>query len=177
MNLLFVKLDYQLRKVEYFFALIAGMIALLVMLMVTLDVLFRNLFNTPIVAVYELVTYSFIGMIALGFPYVQAQNQNVVIEVATSSLPAKYKNVLDLIGTVIGLFVIGIIAWQTGISTISSFVGNEYSSGLIRIPIWPAKLVLSIGLTFLAIRLFLDFFLIATNSKNRKDESETTTIQ
>jgi len=165
-NHFLTKADNVIKKIEAGSALIAGLITMLIMFLMVLDIVLRNLFNISLISVYEFVTYSFVGVVALGFAYVQGQKNNVIVEIATQSFPNLYKNILDLIGNIIGLAVTGIIVWQNTQATIFSFIQKEYGNGLIQIPLWPAKLVLTVGLLLLGIRLLYNIFFIIFNVKS-----------
>lgn len=166
MHLFFSRLENQFKKVEYFLLLFSGVTLFFIMLLVTIDVIMRNLFSSPLVGVFELVSMILIGVIVFGFSYVQGQKEHIIIEVATNSLPPFYKNLLDLSGYAIGLLVVSIITWQSGLNVVSSFVNNEYTMGLLRIPLWPSKFVLALGMMTLTIRLLLDIGLLSTNLRS-----------
>jgi TRAP-type C4-dicarboxylate transport system permease small subunit len=134
----------------------AGLTIFFIMFLVTTDVIMRNVFNKPLVGVFEIVSMLLVGIIAFGFAYVQGENEHIVVEIATNSLPQVYKDILDFLSCLIGLVVVSIIAWNSLGSLQTSFLSKEFTMGLIRLPIWPSKLLLSVGLGVLAIRLFID---------------------
>ena len=104
----------------------------------------------------------------MGFSYVQSNNKNIVVEVATESLPSIYKKILDTVGYVIGVCVIGIVVWTAAHSTWNSFVAGDYSMGLISIPIWPSKLVLTLGVFLLFVRLTWNFVNLLASFRKRE---------
>jgi len=165
------KIESVFRKIENAFVLLAGLIAMCAMLLVVLDVAMRTIFNNSLVAITEIVTSLFVGIVALGFSYVQSNNKNIVVEVATESLPSAYKKILDIAGYVIGICVIGIVVWTVSSSTWNSFVAGDYSMGLISIPIWPTKLVLTLGVFLLLVRLIWDFINIIADFRKEEDEA------
>ncbi len=122
----------------------------------------RNVFNKPLVGVFEIVSMLLVGIIAFGFAYVQGENEHIVVEIATNSLPQFYKDILDFISCMIGLVVVSIIAWNSLGSLQTSYLSKEFTMGLIRLPIWPSKLLLSVGLGVLAIRLLIDSLYVLT---------------
>jgi|HigsolmetaAR203D_1030402.scaffolds.fasta_scaffold01682_9 TRAP-type C4-dicarboxylate transport system permease small subunit len=156
MHALFVKVDNYFRKVELFLLAISCISMFGVMVLVTIDVLLRNLFNRPIIGVFEIVSISLIGIIVFGFSYVQSTREHIIIEVFTQKLPMRYQNVLNVCGCLIGLFVFGILAWLSVDYTISSYQNREYTMGLLRIPLWPSKLLMAIGMVVFSVRLLLD---------------------
>ena len=91
MNHFLTRADHVIKNLEKGSALIAGLITMLVMFLMVIDIVLRNLFNVSLISVYEFVTYSFVGVVALGFAYVQGQKNNVIVEIATQSFPNLYK--------------------------------------------------------------------------------------
>lgn len=158
MNRLY-SIDKNLRKVEYALALLSGIITVILMLIVTLDVLLRNLFNKAFPGSYELVILLFLGIVFLAIPFVQSVKGHISIDIVTSSLPKFIQRTLDILALIASLAITVIIAWQTGIEFWKSFVSNDYTMGLVEYPIWPAKLSIAIGMGFLTLRLLIDFLL------------------
>lgn len=158
------KFEMMYQKFEYRLVLISGFMILFIMLLVTADVIGR-FFNKPLLAVYEIVIFMFIGLIVIGFSYVQGIKENIIIEIATESLPKLYRNILDLVGYIIGLIMVSLIFWRSVINTISSYSSKEISMGLIIIPLWPIKGIVAFGMGVLAIRLVLDILIMLFNIK------------
>lgn len=172
MHSIISKLDKQFNRIEYFLLLTSGATVLFIMFLVTFDVIMRNIFSKPLVGVFEIVSLLLIGVISFGFSYVQGKKEHILVEIATNKLPKTYKNILDLIGYIIGLFVIAILTWHSIGFVQSAFITKEYTMGLLRLPLWPSKLLLCIGLITLTIRLVIDVFYLVTNIKAVDNESE-----
>ncbi len=161
-------LEKRFKKLENIFLMLSGITVIFAMLLITVDVIMRNIFNKPITGVIEIMSVALIIIVALGFSYVQGVKENIIIEVATNKLSDFNKSLLDLAGYLIGLTVITIITWQCGLNAISSFVAKEHTMGLIKIPLWPSKWLLTIGMATLNIRLLLDFLLLLIDLSTRK---------
>jgi TRAP-type C4-dicarboxylate transport system permease small subunit len=156
------KIDKKFHKMEYYLLMCAGLTIFFIMFLVTTDVIMRNVFNKPLIGVFEIVSMLLVGIIAFGFAYVQGENEHIVVEIATNSWPQLYKDILDFISCMIGLVVVSIIAWNSLGSLQTSYLSKEFTMGLIRLPIWPSKLLLSVGLGVLAIRLLIDSLYVLT---------------
>ena len=165
MHALLVKVEKSFRKVELFLLAISCISMFGVMVLVTIDVLMRNLFNRPITGVFEIVSMSLIGIVIFGFSYVQSTKDHIIVEVFTQNLPRKYQNVLNFAGCLIGLMVFAVLAWQSVDYTISSYQSREYTMGLLRIPLWPSKMLMAVGMIVFAIRLLMDTLLMLTHRK------------
>lgn len=148
--------DKYLKKVEYFLAIIAGSFVLFLMGLITLDVITRYFFHSALPGTYELVKLMIVAIVFLGVPYVQSIKGNISIDILTTKFSERVQRNLDLMGCLIGIFIIGLITWQTGIEAWKSFVTQDYTMGLIHFPQWPSKLSVTVGMTLLLIRLCLD---------------------
>lgn len=167
--------DHYLRKLEYFLAIVAGIISILLMTLVTVDVILRNVLNMSIPGTFELVQLSFIGVVFLAIPYVQAIKGHINIDIATRGLPKSFQRGLDVMGCLIGLVVIVFITWQTGLEAWTSFVSGDYTMGIVQIPLWPSKLSIVLGMFFLSIRLSLDTLLYLFKLVEDSSEDSTDT--
>lgn len=171
----FEKIQQWIEKALLF---IGGLITLSLMFLITLDVILRKL-GSPIPGAFELVQIFTVGIVFLGVAYVQSVKGHIFIEVATDRLPLKVHRVLDFVGYLIGFVICSILAWQTGWSAWKAFVTKEYAMGVVNIPLWPAKLVIAVGMAMLTLRIFWDilYFLFPQlklkplEIKHREEES------
>ena len=140
---------------------IAGAIVMLMMVLITIDVVCRKL-SLSFSGVYETIQILTVAVVFLGISYVQKMKGHIFIEIATTKLPLKWQQILDCIGYLIGIFICGIITWQSLLVAWESVLIWEYAAGVVQIPIWPAKLIVAIGFLFMTLRLMLDlmFFFI-----------------
>jgi len=167
------RLEKLYAKVELALILIAGLIVMLMMIMVTADVLMRNLFNRPIEGVYELVTLLFVSAVFMGLSFVQFAKENVKIDAPTEKLPIAVKEILEWFGYLIGAVIAFIIFWKSGQEAYRSFVTQDYTYGSAKLLNWPSKTVAALGMLFLGIRLLLDMALTASKWMTRKSRPET----
>jgi TRAP-type C4-dicarboxylate transport system permease small subunit len=159
-----------LEKIEKVLAYIAGAFIIAMMLLVTLDVVLRNFFHSPIPGVYEIVGFLFVSAVGLGLPYVQAQRGNISINIASRLLPMKVQKLLVIIAYVLALFTVSILAWQNGKNALYSLSINEYTMGIVHFSFWPSKMILTLGLGLLAIRLLYDLISLFKSSEFIEEE-------
>jgi TRAP-type C4-dicarboxylate transport system permease small subunit len=128
------------------------------MMCVTLvDVLGRNLFNSPIVGSIEF-TETALGMtVFLGMGYVTADRSHITVDFITTTLPMKLRQILLVITGFISVVFIGFATWRMILQ-----VYDRYIEGLVttlwKIPMWPVTLVMTIGLALMFILLVLQLF-------------------
>lgn len=147
-----------LEKIELILLFVAGFFVLFSMLMVSVDVFLRNIFNSPIPGVYELVGFLFVSAVGLGLPFAQAQKENISINIVTKYFPIKVQKVLVTIAYFIAIISVAILFWESSKRALESFQMQDYTMGLVHFPLWPPRGLLAIGLFILLIRLVIDQF-------------------
>lgn len=111
------------------------------------DVLLRALAGTSLAGIVE---WSEVGLVALAFVSIaagQLRHDHVSADVVTDRLSPRAAAVLHGSGA---LLVGGILIWTVWSSAEvawSSYVDQEVRFGLIRVPLWPGRLAIVMGLT------------------------------
>ena len=109
------------------------------MLLTTVDVTCRYLFNNPISGAVELNEYLIVLITFLGLAYTQSVGGHVRTDIALSHLSPKLQNIIYLfvvLPIVIALF--SIITWKTAEGAYASWQEGEYRLGGIQwFPMWP----------------------------------------
>jgi TRAP-type transport system small permease protein len=132
---------------------VIGMLLLLpLMLMTTLDVLSRGLFNRPLVGVYELSSYLLAGFVLLGIAFTYQEGGHVRIELLISHLPRRVAAMLDALTTLLSLAVVTILIWQGWKLGISETAVSEQ----LRIPEVPFRLLVPLAGLTLWMAMFTD---------------------
>jgi TRAP-type transport system small permease protein len=161
MSVLLFKIDEKFKKVEYIMLIIAGFLVFISMFLIAFNIIARNLFNQPFAGTYEIVVNLFAALVSIGFSYVQGQKENIKVEIITDQLPEGFVKFIDIFGYLMGLFVIGVIAWQSGLHAWASFVHQDYSANsLLQLPTWPTKAFITLGTLMLSLRLLIDILII-----------------
>jgi TRAP-type C4-dicarboxylate transport system permease small subunit len=133
---------------------IAGAVFLIpLMLGTAADVIFRDLFNLPIMGVVESSGYLLAVFILLGLGYAEQVKAHVKVTIMTSRLSPRAQLVLRIITSLISLFIFSILAWQ------GLIVGIEERtvSDLLRIPQYPFRILVAVGAFFVCLELLIDF--------------------
>jgi TRAP-type C4-dicarboxylate transport system permease small subunit len=144
------------RKLEKALLLLGGGIAIILMLLMTVDVFLRKVFNSPIPGSFELSQLLIVGIVFLGLAYVQAEKGHIAVELATDWLPDRVKGFLNFFGYLVGLAVCTVLTWQSWLSAWEALVTGDYTMGIVNIPLWPAKILVPTGLGLLTLRIIWD---------------------
>jgi len=123
-----------LERLARFVALAGGLLLVGVMGMTVVSVLGRYLFNAPLPGDYE-ITELAIGIAAFAFfPYCHISNANIVVELFTGKMPARWKAALDAVHNITFAIVAGLIAWRLFIGGMHKFADGE-TTMFLGIPI------------------------------------------
>ncbi len=135
---------------------VSGFATLVIMLIVCVDVAGRFLFNAPLHSGVETSELLLVSLVFLGLASAQQQRQNFAIEVVSRHLPARAQRGLELLGYVVCLVIVVLLAWPSTVQAISSFERNEMGFGIVAFPVWPARILLALGLWLLSLQFAFD---------------------
>jgi len=134
-----------------------GMVLLFPMMLLTSsEVIGRAVWSQPIPGSLELSSYMLAAFILLGLAYTQQVKGHVRVTMFISRLPQRWGLLLDVITTLLSLFIIAVMAWQGWVVGIK----EQTVSDMLRIPQFPFRLLVSVGGLF----LFLEFYFELTDT-------------
>lgn len=124
------------------------------MLLGTVDVLGRYLFNSPVSGTYEIFGMLLPALVLLGLAYAQAERAHIRITLLISRLPSMVQRVLGIITTIIMMFMTVLIGWH-GMELSLRFKEMGKLIDTIQIPIYIPQLVVPIGAFILLLVLLV----------------------
>lgn len=134
--------------------LIAGVLAVILMIHVTLDAFARYLLNRTIGATLEIASlYYMVPLSLLPLAALVLRGELLSVEFLTSSLPRGLRAVLDMANQTLLAIVSGVLTWLSTLEAIDKTREGEVwesISGLI--PAWPSRwfLPIAFGLVFVS---------------------------
>jgi TRAP-type C4-dicarboxylate transport system permease small subunit len=134
-------------------AIISGTFVLIMMLMTTLDVICRYIFNSPIQGNYELQPLLLVGVVYLAVSSIQAKRSHISLDLFSSRLSKGNQYTFRLFGDLVFILFSAVICWQFAIATYSAWVAKDYFWGLVKFPLWPPYLMITLGTAMLTLRL------------------------
>lgn len=141
-------------RLERLFQGIAQIFVLLLMLITVADVVSR-LFFQSIPGSIEASMLLLVFIIFLGLPNVQAERAHVRIEMVINHVKGRKREVIEVVGLFLGLVILAVMFWGTGIEGLTALEMKTYQSGLISFPTWPGKLIIPIGIFFFIVRIVI----------------------
>lgn len=133
-------------------AFMAGLAVLAVTLMITFDVLMRYFLNKPQLFVDELASFLLVLIIFGGLAHTFQKGGHIQVDLLTNQLSPKARRVFQIGTLFLGMAFLGIITWNT---LISSFVAYRLgrTSMVMFYPLWIPMLVIPIGVALMALAM------------------------
>jgi len=146
------KIKKGIQAVNRFIAGVSGVFLIPLMIITAVDVVGRDVFNHPIPGTVELSQYMLAVFILLGFAYAHQVKAHVAVSIITSRLSQNAQFILNLITTLIGLFIFSILAWQ------GLVVGVEERtvSDMLRVPQYPFRILVAVAAFSVCLELLVD---------------------
>ncbi len=154
------KLDRSLYRVERWLALVSGLAVFSLMLLAVVSVGGRNFFNQPLPGYVDWIEQIMPLIAFMGVAYTQRDGGHIRMDIFVGLFHGRTLWLIELITTLFVLLLIVLLVWGSWAHFERSFDWNapmwsRDSSIDIALPIWPAKLLVPIAFSVLALRLSL----------------------
>jgi TRAP-type C4-dicarboxylate transport system permease small subunit len=137
------------RSLSLFTFFVSGVLLLTISLMVTVDVIMRYVFLSPISGILEIERMMMPYVCFCAFAYAFVHRVHVRMSLVTSRLPSRARRINEMIADLIALTGCGIITYGAWIYFLESLGIKEVmaSGGDFWIPLWLGKMGFPIGIT------------------------------
>ena len=126
-----------------------------IMFFTALDITLRRLTGFSFEGLFEGIELMLVAAVYLGAANVQNLRTNVRVEMFVNRLSPKSQQALDAITLLLSLIVFSVAVWMTGSQAWKSYLIKEVTFLPAEHPVWLARIILTIGLTFLSLRLII----------------------
>ena len=133
-------------------ARVTGVLIIIIMIAVVIDAVLRGMMGIAIWGVLEVGVLLLLALIYLGLPATQANRENFRVSIFAERFPPWFDRIVTWLLLGVQLAVLGILCWTSWRSSIYSFNRDEVSFGMVQIPLWPSRAMVSVGLTLLIIQ-------------------------
>jgi TRAP-type mannitol/chloroaromatic compound transport system permease small subunit len=133
-------------------ARVTGVLIILIMIAVVIDAVLRGIMGIAIWGVLEVGVLLLLALIYLGLPATQANRENFRVSIFAERFPPWVDRIVTWLLLGVQLAVLGILCWTSWRSSIYSFNRDEVSFGMVQIPLWPSRAMVSVGLSLLIIQ-------------------------
>ncbi|MCR2764353.1 TRAP transporter small permease [Microbacterium sp. zg.B48] len=129
---------------------VAAVATVLMGLHIVADVIGRAVFNHPLPATLEIVSFMWMPTIVyLAVAYAQLKNEHLRVTLSVERLHGRSRRIADVVGFGIGGLVIGMMTAYAWMSAARSVAILEMRPAVIYVPLWPFRVVVVIGLLLL----------------------------
>jgi TRAP-type C4-dicarboxylate transport system permease small subunit len=149
--------DQLLHKLETLLTTVGGIIIFFLVFLATANILGRWLFSTPISGYIDWVEQSMAFFAFLGIAYTQRNGGHIRMDIVVSALHGRALWVTEFISTFLMFLLTLVLIYGSYLHFLRAYQLGD-SSLDINLPTWPAKLVVPVALSFLALRLLLQLW-------------------
>jgi TRAP-type C4-dicarboxylate transport system permease small subunit len=144
-------------KLESALTFVGGMVIFLLVFLATTNVLGRWLFSLPISGYIDWVEQAMAFFAFLGIAYTQREGGHIRMDMLVGNIHGRPLWVTELFASVLMLTVTLILIYGSFLHFLRAYQIGD-SSLDINLPTWPAKLVVPVALSVLALRLMLQIW-------------------
>jgi TRAP-type C4-dicarboxylate transport system permease small subunit len=126
----------------------AALIIFLLGFLVCADVIGRAVFNSPVKGTPEMVSMSIVIICFLLAGYAVQSGGMIYTDVFSGMFGVRGLAAAQLLSAVLGIVFFGLIVWGSYEPTLHAIASGEYEGeGALRVPVWPARIIVIIGAT------------------------------
>jgi TRAP-type C4-dicarboxylate transport system permease small subunit len=145
-----------LARCEQALTLVAAAATFVMMLLTTADAGGRYLFNRPILAAYELTTnYLMVAAIFLAMPYTYRQGANIRVTFLVERLGRGARLAVNHVVQLVSILYCAALVAAT-FQQARHMLATNTTFVTLDLPLWPAHLIVSIGLFFTTLLMLID---------------------
>ena len=120
------------------------------------DVVGTNFFDWPVPGTLEFTESTMVLIVFGALAFTQEKRGHIRVEILHGFMGPRAKSFLDLVTHFLALVFFVLLAWQSFGELSYSWEIRESTMGTIRFPLYPARLLLSVGAVLLIVQLVLD---------------------
>jgi TRAP-type C4-dicarboxylate transport system permease small subunit len=151
------KIDRLFLRLETVLTLAGGIVIFLLVFLATANVLGRWIFTLPVSGYIDWVEQAMAFFAFLGIAYTQREGGHIRMDMLVGKIQGRSLWVTELISVILMLIVTLVLIYGSFLHFLRAYQIGD-SSMDINLPIWPAKLVVPVALSILALRLILQIW-------------------
>ena len=134
-----------------------AMITILLIMVLTLVGIATRLVGIPFSGVTNLSESLLVVAVYFSVAYTQQGKQHISVELLQASLSERNRRILEVVNILIALVICGVIVDTSWHYAIRSWTLRERMDGAPFYPIYPPKIAVALGMSFLWVQLFADW--------------------
>lgn len=145
-----------LRRVALVILLLGGIGTMAAMFLGTIEVVGTQMLKTPVPGALELTESTMVLIVFGALAYAQIRRGHIRVELIYTNMGPRVQAAMDVFANLAAMVFFGLLLWQSYHEAVYSLQIGEATVGLIRFPLFPARLILSVGTALLLLQLVLD---------------------
>jgi TRAP-type C4-dicarboxylate transport system permease small subunit len=136
--------------------LVGGAGMLMSMFLGVADIVGTQILLIPVPGPRELTESTMVLIVFGALAYAQIRRAHIRVEIVYLRAGPRMRAAMDVITDLAALIFFSLLLWQAVLEAQYSLRIGEATSGLIRFPLWPARITLAAGCALVILRLILD---------------------
>jgi TRAP-type C4-dicarboxylate transport system permease small subunit len=153
-----------IHRISWLLNLVAGFLTVAILIMIVTDVGWRILAGRSVRGVFEYSEVILATLVVLSLAHAQAIRGHITVDFLVVRLTATARRWVALLTGTLMTLLLAAMTWGSWMVTAQSIARGEYRTGLARVPVWPTRLAITVGLVLLTLE-----FLITTYEDFKDD--------
>jgi TRAP-type mannitol/chloroaromatic compound transport system permease small subunit len=149
-------LAHWLERIAFAVLLVGGVGMLMSMFLGVADVIGTQVLHVAVPGPFEITESTMVVIVFGALTYAQIRRAHIRVEILYTRMGPRVQAALDVLAGLCGLVFFGLLLWQAWLEAQYSLQIGEATDGLIRFPLYPARIVLAAGTGLVMLRLALD---------------------
>jgi TRAP-type C4-dicarboxylate transport system permease small subunit len=142
--------------IEKLFATLAAVLLISIMMIVSLDVGMRYLFNSPFSWSYDLISlYLMTALFYLAFSGTFSEGAQISVDIAQYYFPVAFRRVCQIVYSLLSAGLFLTVAWLGYLRTVEDYSSGAATAGAVLWPSWLTDVFVPLGAGLLGVRLLL----------------------
>ncbi len=136
--------------------MVGGIGMLMSMFLGVADIVGTQVLLIPVPGPRELTESTMVLIVFGALAYAQIKRAHIRVEIVYLQAGPRLRAAMDVITDVAAIIFFSLLLWQAVLEAQYSLQIGEATVGLIRFPLWPARITLAAGTALVIVRLVLD---------------------
>ncbi len=150
------RLSRLLEPVAFGILLFGGLGLIVSTFLGTADVVGTQMFGVPVPGATEITESTMVLIVFGALTYTQIRRSHIRVELLYMRVSARGQAAMDVFASLMAMLFFSLLLWQATNEALFSIQIDEATFGLVRLPLWPARIVLAAGTALLILQLLLD---------------------
>jgi TRAP-type C4-dicarboxylate transport system permease small subunit len=141
---------------SYLMSLLATIVLFCIMVIACVDITRRLAGFGSLRGAFEYSEVLLVWLVYLSIAHTQRMKDHVAVDLVTNRLPPRLSAIVQALGLIAVLGLFAWMAWAGVGEALASVQLGEVRPGLVRVPLWPARIILAAGIALLVLELLID---------------------